>query len=195
MAFVAKPNLMLFGDLCVGQDVAEGNPMLGQHFADEQSPMAALRPPLATHQCNPMVGGSGEEPRDRLLETRLLSHTLVKRVAVLVVVIGARRPTAELLAQEEVANAHLLQPTLDLVPVELGREARVGKRADVHDDLDRLAAQEPSKRVELVIGVTDGPDGRRLTHHRNVSQVHGWAGPAPVPWRRRASNLSRAVRP
>jgi len=122
----------------VGEYVTQTDPPLGEHLADEQPPMAFVRPPLAAEQGQAVLSAARSETIDCALKSRCLGHGPVESVTVGVVVLLTRGPPAQRLTEEDVAHLDLPQCRPERLPVELGREARARERADIDDGVDCL---------------------------------------------------------
>ena len=145
--------------------------VIGQHLADEQAAMTLLRPALAAKEGDAMLPATAQQALNGHAECRSLSHAVVASMAMLVVFLLLGWPTAELLAEEEVAPAGSAESRIQLLAVELRRDARVRVGAHVHDDLDALGAQELGKSLERVVRMPDRPDHRRGPHDLRISSL------------------------
>jgi|GEM_PF-4501013 len=141
--------------------MTELNTVIGKNLADEQAAMARLRQALAAKKRDAMLPATAQQALNGHPECRLLSHAVIASVAMLVVLPLLRWPTAELVAEEEVARASSAESYVQFLAVELRRDARVRVRAHVHNNLDSLGAQELGKSLERVVRMPDGPDHRR----------------------------------
>jgi hypothetical protein len=106
--------------------MTELDPVLSQDLAHKQPAMALVRLGLAAKQCDPTLPAIVRQPLNGELERGLLGHAVVASMAVLVVMILPRWPTAELLAGEEIADARFAESLIQVLAVELRSEARVG---------------------------------------------------------------------
>jgi len=61
------------------------------------------------------------------------------------------RTTSELCSEKQIAHASACHRRLDLLAIEVRREARVRIGAHVNEKLDPLAQHEPRKRVGVVV--------------------------------------------
>jgi hypothetical protein len=98
--------------------------------------VAVLRVSLAAEQCDPVAPRTGNEALYRSLESLLFGHRAVEGVAVRVVVLVSRRTASELLPEEQIAHAPSSHRGLELIPIEMWREARVGERPHIYKELD-----------------------------------------------------------
>jgi hypothetical protein len=141
--------------------MTELHPVICQNLADEQAAMALLRLALAAKKRDAMLPTTAQQTLNGHPERGLLGHAVIASAAMLVVICFSRWPTAELLSEEEVAHASFAESHIQLLAVELRRDARVWVRAHVHHDFDALGAQELGKPLECVVRMSDRPDSRR----------------------------------
>jgi hypothetical protein len=140
--------------------MTEYHPMFSQDLADEQPAVALARLPLAAKQRDPVLASTTQQALNRYLEPWLLGHAIVASVAVLVVIGLPRWPAAEILPREEIARTGPAKRRIELLAVEVRREARVRVGPHVYHDLDALGLQELRKVLKRVVGMPDRPDNR-----------------------------------
>jgi hypothetical protein len=120
--------------------------------------MAVARVSLAAEQSDAVALRAGDEALERDRKGPLFGHRPVQGVAFRVVVLLSGRAASKLVPEEQIAHSLPTHRRLDLVAVEMWRETRVRERPHVYEELDVLTQDELRKVVELVVGVTDGPD-------------------------------------
>jgi hypothetical protein len=99
--------------------------------------MTVARVALAAHQCNAVVAGTVEQPRNRRPEPRLHRHHAIQRVTILVVVLGLVRTATELSTEEQVAGL-AIEGGRQILAIELRGKARVRIRSNIDEELDAL---------------------------------------------------------
>jgi hypothetical protein len=125
--------------------------LIGQYLANEQTPMAMLRVSLAAEQRDSVAARTRDEALDRQRELRRFGHGPVEGVAFGIVMLLLGRTTSELFSEKQIAHALACHRRLDLLAIEMWREARVRIRAHVNEKLDLLTQDEPRKGVGVVI--------------------------------------------
>ena len=151
-------------DGSIREDMTEHHPVVHQDLADEQPAVALARLPLAAKQRDSVLASTAQQALNRHLEPWLLGHAVVASVAVLVVIVLARWPAAELLPEEEIARASPAKRRIELLAVEVRSDARVRVGPYVNDHLDALGVQELRKVLKHVVGMPDRPDNRWGLH-------------------------------
>lgn len=72
--------------------------------------------------------------------------------------------TTQGLSKKEVAEARCPQAHFNLLAIEVRDKLRIGERADVDYKVDLLRTQKTSECMEIMIGMPNCPDRRRLVH-------------------------------
>lgn len=103
-----------------------GNPILCQHFGNQQSTMATGGIFLAAKHRNAKIATAFKQAGYPAPESVRCCDTIVQDPAFAIVVLGFRRSTAQLIAQVEISNAAGLQIGAKRLPVEVGNKLGIG---------------------------------------------------------------------
>lgn len=141
--------------------------LIRQDPPHEQPAVTVARFTLTANQGKSVLACAVKDSSDRRTEARVLRHRPVEGMPISVVVLVARGTPAKFRTQVEVPNPPSADRLLEVVSIELWSEARVGKRPDIDQELDPLTGDEPREPVEVVVRMSDCPDGKPSDHDRH----------------------------
>jgi hypothetical protein len=130
-----------------------------------------------------MSGSAFYHPANCVLKAWLVGHGAVQSMAVVVVLVITLRPSAKREAKEDIGQPASLNRPLQLIAIEMRRVARIGIRPDVEQVGQVVLIHDPKKFLDLVVGVTNCPDGalgRHRGHGTPTSRQHAWLASAAV---------------
>jgi hypothetical protein len=99
-----------------------------------------------------------------MLERRLSGHISVQGMARSVVVLISLGASTKLKTQEDIPDASLIHRLLQVLAIEVRRNARVRIRTNVYEKFDVLAADERREPLKVVVGMPDGPQSGAWRH-------------------------------
>lgn len=145
------------------EDVTDVNIGAGQRTADKQASMAIERIGLRAHHGNQMLLSTRHETLQAGPKRFAGNHLLVIRHARCkhALLFG---PPAELLPEKDVSDVLLRERSRQGVFVEMGREARAGRGANVGDGRYARFSQERGEPLNGVFRMPDGQYRVRLGH-------------------------------
>lgn len=140
----------------VPSDVLEREPACGEYAADEEPPMAVLRTLLTAQHRHAIGVSAASEAFDPGLKPLRLGDEVVPNVTLVVVELRFVRTTAELIADEHVANTDSGKMTIKDRSVVLRRVSRFRNGTDVGNDGNLMLREQLDEVLARMVRVTDG---------------------------------------
>lgn len=109
--------------LAIREDVSQLGAVLAEHLPNQEPAVTLVGPAATAEQRQTVVASPAQHTRHGVLKSPVCRHRRVAGMAFGVVVLLALRTPAQLQPHEQVADAGAMQRSLQVVTVELRREA------------------------------------------------------------------------
>src|ERR1700730_1032049 len=150
-------DLVLCCDCAVTLNVSYPNSARSQSTANEKAAMAVQRILLRAHQCNLVFACALDDALQTFLKIFSLCHLFVVGHTFAIELL-ASVAADEFLTQEYVGYPVQTQSITHFVAIEMRREPRVRRRADVSNRRYSRVSQERDEPLPRMSGVSDGPN-------------------------------------